>query len=99
MRGHPWHDVHNGDNAPELVRGIIEIPKNSFIRSFLHGEEMMGILPFLIFRSMTTFAGCTTHVVIFIRNWKGSLIRAAGKTEYQPDPGNRKEKKDPMLSL
>lgn len=29
MNNHPWHDVSVGDNAPEIVTGIIEIPKNS----------------------------------------------------------------------
>jgi inorganic pyrophosphatase len=29
MKGHPWHDVSYGDKAPEVVRGIVEIPKNS----------------------------------------------------------------------
>ena len=27
--GHPWHDVTPGDRAPEIVNGIIEIPKSS----------------------------------------------------------------------
>lgn len=26
---HPWHDVTPGDRAPEVVNGIIEIPKSS----------------------------------------------------------------------
>ncbi len=25
----PWHDVERGDNAPNVVNGIIEIPKGS----------------------------------------------------------------------
>ena len=25
----PWHDVHYGENAPEIVKAIIEIPKGS----------------------------------------------------------------------
>ena len=25
----PWHDVHYGENAPEIVNGIVEIPKNT----------------------------------------------------------------------
>ncbi len=29
MNIHPWHDVNIGDQTPELVNGIIEIPKNS----------------------------------------------------------------------
>ncbi|KAA3652087.1 MAG: inorganic diphosphatase [Bacteroidetes bacterium] len=28
MNKHPWHGVSIGDNAPEVVTGIIEIPKN-----------------------------------------------------------------------
>lgn len=26
---HPWHDVNRGDNIPEIVNGIIEIPKGT----------------------------------------------------------------------
>jgi inorganic pyrophosphatase len=26
---HPWHDVSTGDNAPQLVNGIIEIPQGT----------------------------------------------------------------------
>jgi len=26
---HPWHDIHPGDNAPEIVTACIEIPKGS----------------------------------------------------------------------
>lgn len=29
MNIHPWHDVSIGENSPELVQGIVEIPKNS----------------------------------------------------------------------
>jgi len=29
MNSHPWHDVSIGENVPELVTGIIEIPSNS----------------------------------------------------------------------
>ena len=28
MNVHPWHDVSIGDEVPECVNGIIEIPKN-----------------------------------------------------------------------
>jgi len=28
MNNHPWHDVEIGSTAPEIVTGIIEIPKN-----------------------------------------------------------------------
>ena len=26
---HPWHGAHFGDNAPQTVNGLIEIPKGS----------------------------------------------------------------------
>ena len=26
---HPWHDVSYGDNTPEIVNGIIEIPSRT----------------------------------------------------------------------
>lgn len=29
MNNHPWHDVHIGDNAPEVVNAIIEISRGS----------------------------------------------------------------------
>ncbi len=29
MNSHPWHDVSIGKDAPNLITGIIEIPKNS----------------------------------------------------------------------
>ena len=29
MVQHPWHEVSTGENPPEHVNGIIEIPKGS----------------------------------------------------------------------
>lgn len=29
MIAHPWHDVPAGKNPPQLINGIIEIPRGS----------------------------------------------------------------------
>ena len=39
---HPWHDVDYGENAPEIVNGIIEIPKN--IRAKYELDKDSGLL-------------------------------------------------------
>lgn len=38
----PWHDVEYGENAPEIVNGIIEIPKN--IRAKYELDKESGLL-------------------------------------------------------
>jgi inorganic pyrophosphatase len=40
----PWHDVKVGDNAPEIVNGIIEIPKGSRAKYELDKETGMIML-------------------------------------------------------
>ncbi|MEM1323425.1 MAG: inorganic diphosphatase [Bacteroidota bacterium] len=52
MRGHPWHDVQNGDNTPEFVRGIIEIPKNCRAKYELDKESGMLILDRVLYTSI-----------------------------------------------
>jgi inorganic pyrophosphatase len=48
----PWHDVSHGDNAPEVVTGIIEIPKNTRAKYELDKETGMLILDRVIYSSM-----------------------------------------------
>jgi len=38
----PWHDVSLGENAPEIVNAIIEIPKNSHVKYEL--DKNTGLL-------------------------------------------------------
>ncbi|MEN7547072.1 inorganic diphosphatase [Rapidithrix thailandica] len=42
MKYNPWHDIPTGDKAPEIVNGIIEIPKGSRAKYELDKEN--GIL-------------------------------------------------------
>ncbi|WP_258097761.1 inorganic diphosphatase [Marinoscillum pacificum] len=48
----PWHDVRIGEDAPEVVNGIIEIPKNTRAKYELDKESGMLILDRVIFSSM-----------------------------------------------
>ena len=48
----PWHDVKIGDNAPEEVNGIIEIPKNTRAKYELDKDSGMLILDRVIYSSM-----------------------------------------------
>ncbi|MGJ8684162.1 MAG: inorganic diphosphatase [Nonlabens sp.] len=52
MRQHPWHDVSYGDDAPEKVMGIIEIPKNTRAKYELDKESGMLLLDRVIYSSM-----------------------------------------------
>lgn len=52
MIHNPWHDVHVGDNAPEIVKGIIEIPKNSRAKYELDKESGMLILDRVLYSSI-----------------------------------------------
>ena len=48
----PWHDVRIGEEAPEFVNGIIEIPKNTRAKYELDKESGMLILDRVIYSSM-----------------------------------------------
>jgi inorganic pyrophosphatase len=48
----PWHDVRIGENAPEIVNGIIEIPKNTRAKYELDKESGLLILDRVIYSSM-----------------------------------------------
>ncbi len=49
---HPWHDVNFGENAPEQVTGIIEIPKNCRAKYELDKESGMLILDRVLYSSI-----------------------------------------------
>ena len=48
----PWHEVPTGEHAPELVKGIIEIPKGSRAKYELDKETGMLKLDRVIFSAM-----------------------------------------------
>ena len=48
----PWHKVKIGDNAPAIVNGIIEIPKNTRAKYELDKESGMLMLDRVLFSSM-----------------------------------------------
>lgn len=48
----PWHKVRLGDNAPEIVNGIIEIPKNTRAKYELDKESGLLLMDRVIFSSM-----------------------------------------------
>ena len=52
MNIHPWHDVNIGENSPEVVRGIIEIPKNSRAKYELDKESGILILDRVLYSSI-----------------------------------------------
>ncbi|APD07686.1 inorganic diphosphatase [Flavobacteriaceae bacterium UJ101] len=52
MNVHPWHDVSFGDNTPEQITGIIEIPKNCRAKYELDKESGMLILDRVLYSSI-----------------------------------------------
>ena len=48
----PWHDLEIGEGAPEVVTGIIEIPKNSKAKYELHKESGMLMLDRVLYSSV-----------------------------------------------
>ena len=48
----PWHKVSVGENAPELVNGIIEIPKNTRAKYELDKESGLLMMDRVLFSSM-----------------------------------------------
>jgi len=48
----PWHKVKIGDNAPSIVNGIIEIPKNTRAKYELDKESGLLMLDRVLFSSM-----------------------------------------------
>lgn len=52
MTLHPWHDVSIGDNAPNYVNGIVEIPKNSRAKYELDKKSGMLCLDRVLYSSI-----------------------------------------------
>lgn len=52
MKNHPWHDVSIGDNFPDKVMGIIEIPKNCRAKYELDKESGMLLLDRVLYSSI-----------------------------------------------
>ncbi len=48
----PWHKVNIGNNTPDIVNGIIEIPKNTRAKYELDKESGMLLMDRVIFSSM-----------------------------------------------
>ncbi len=48
----PWHCVHPGENIPEFVNGIIEIPKGSRAKYELDKENGLLILDRVLYSSV-----------------------------------------------
>lgn len=48
----PWHEVNVGENAPEIVTGIIEIPKNTRAKYELDKESGMLKLDRVLYSAM-----------------------------------------------
>ncbi len=48
----PWHKVKVGENAPDVVNGIIEIPKNTRAKYELDKESGMLMLDRVLYSSM-----------------------------------------------
>ena len=49
---HPWHDINPGENIPEFVTGIIEIPKNTRAKYELDKKSGMLKLDRVLYSSM-----------------------------------------------
>lgn len=52
MNVHPWHDVSIGDNAPEIVNSIIEIPKDCRAKYELDKKSGMLMLDRVLYSSI-----------------------------------------------
>jgi inorganic pyrophosphatase len=49
---HPWHDLPLGDEAPELMHGVIEIPKGSKVKYELHKETGLLYVDRILYSSV-----------------------------------------------
>jgi len=49
---HPWHDINPGENIPEFVNGIIEIPKNRRAKYELDKKSGLLRLDRVLYSSM-----------------------------------------------
>ena len=48
----PWHDINPGENSPEVVTGIIEIPKNSRAKYELDKDSGMLMLDRVLYSAV-----------------------------------------------
>ena len=48
----PWHNVSHGENAPDIVYGIIEIPKNTRAKYEIDKESGLLMLDRVLYSSM-----------------------------------------------
>ncbi|MGB0885600.1 MAG: inorganic diphosphatase [Chitinophagales bacterium] len=48
----PWHNVSHGENAPDIVNGIIEIPKNTRAKYEIDKESGLLMLDRVLYSSM-----------------------------------------------
>jgi inorganic pyrophosphatase len=51
-RKHPWHDVNRGEHIPELVNGIIEIPKGTRAKYELDKDSGLLMLDRVLYSSV-----------------------------------------------
>lgn len=51
-QNNPWHKVNIGENAPKVVNGIIEIPKNTRAKYELDKESGLLLMDRVIYSSM-----------------------------------------------
>ncbi len=51
-QNNPWHKVNIGENAPNIVNGIIEIPKNTRAKYELDKESGLLLMDRVIYSSM-----------------------------------------------
>jgi inorganic pyrophosphatase len=49
---HPWHDISPGENAPDVINGVIEIPKNSTAKYELDKKSGMLKLDRVLYSAM-----------------------------------------------
>jgi len=49
---HPWHDISVGENSPEVINSIIEIPKNSSLKYELDKESGLLMLDRFLYSSV-----------------------------------------------
>ena len=52
MLNNPWHDLHIGDNAPEVVNGVIEIPTQCRAKYELDKDSGMLMLDRVLYSSI-----------------------------------------------
>ena len=49
---HPWHDLPLGEDAPDLMNGLVEIPKGSKVKYELHKETGLLYVDRILYSSV-----------------------------------------------